>query len=174
MSHQVASYGLYPSMSALYLGAEALKAAGFRQTDISVLYSDWQGTRAFTHDADRVLADGAVAGAATGASFGALLAYLAGIGAITFPNVGPFLAAGPIASTLAAISAAGCAGGLLGSLVTMGLPERDAERYEDRLRDGELMLTVHCDDEEWADRAQVILNQTGAGHIATGPDKIAA
>ena len=166
MARNLASYGLYPSMSSLYTAAEALKAAGFRQTDISVLYSDLQGTRAFTHDSD----ESAAAGVATGATFGALIAYLAGIGAITFPGVGPFLAAGPIVSTVAAMGA----GGLLASLCRLGLPEFAARRYERRLKQGELMMTVHCDDDEWAGRANSILQQTGANDVAIAPDMAVA
>jgi hypothetical protein len=138
MARNLASYGLYPSIGALYSGAEALKAAGFRQTDISVLYPDKSETASPT-------------------SFGTLIAYLAGIGAITFPGVGPFLAAGPIASAFKGLGVA--ASGLLGSLRAIGLPEYMALRYEGRLKQGGLMMTVHCDDDEWAGRANNI--QTG-------------
>ena len=144
MARHIASYGLYPSMSALYTGAEALKAAGFRQTDISVLYPDKSG-------------------AATAPAFGELLAYLSGIGAITFPGVGPFLAAGPIANSFAELGAA--ASGLLKSLVRLGLPDYVAESYEGRLKQGGLMMTVHCDDDVWAGRANNILQETGAEQV---------
>jgi hypothetical protein len=136
-------------MAALYTGAEALKAAGFRQTDISVLYSDKRAM-------------------APNTPFARLLAYLAGIGAITFPGVGPFLAAGPISSAFSGLNVT--ARGLLTSLVGLGLPEAAAEQYEDRLKDGQLMMSVHCDDDEWAGRANDILQETGAEHVATATD----
>ena len=141
-------------MSALYSGAEALKAAGFRQTDISVLYPDKSGA------------------AAANNSFGELLAYLSGIGAITFPGVGPFLAAGPISSTFSGLGAA--ASGLLRSLVRLGLPDGVAARYEGRLKQGRLMMTVHCDDDEWAGRANDILHETGADDVEVAADQLEA
>jgi hypothetical protein len=104
---------------------------------------------------------------------GGLLGYLAGIGAITVPGIGPLLAAGPLVAALAGVGAAGAAGGLLGTLVGLGLPEYEAKRYEGRLRDGGILLSVHCDDSEWATRAKNILKQTGAEHVAAAAEKAA-
>lgn len=173
MSRNLAVFGIYPSMSALHTGVEALKTAGFRQTDISVLYSDRSGTKEFAHEAHTKAPEGAAAGAATGATVGGLLGYLAGIGALTIPGVGPFLAAGPIVAALAGIGAAGAAGGLLGALAGMGIPEYEATRFEGRLKQGGLLVSVHCDDSEWAGRAKNILKQTGAEHVAAAAEKAA-
>jgi hypothetical protein len=139
-------------MAALYTGAEALKAAGFRQTDISVLYSDRSAV-------------------GPNSPFAGLLAYLAGIGAVSFPGVGPFLAAGPLSSVFGHLGVA--ARGLLHSLVGLGLPEGQAQQYAGGLEDGRLMMSVHCDDDEWAGRASDILQQTGAEDVATAPDTAA-
>ena len=152
MARHLASYGLYPSKSALYTGAEALKAAGFRQTDISVLYSDKSAVM-------------------PNSPFTGLLSYMAGIGAISFPGVGPFLAAGPLSSVFGSLGAT--ARGLLHSLVGLGLPEPQAQQYAGRLEDGRLMMSVHCDDDVWAGRAHDILQQTGAEDVATAPDAAA-
>lgn len=173
MARNVAAFGIYPSMSALHTGVEALKAAGFRQTDISVLYSDRSGTKEFAHEAHTKAPEGAAAGAATGATVGGLLGYLAGIGALTIPGVGPFLAAGPIVAALAGVGAAGATGGLIGGLVGAGIPEYEATRYEGRLKQGGLLLSVHCDDGEWANRAKPILKETGAEHVAIAAEKAA-
>jgi hypothetical protein len=148
MTRDVSTYAIYPSMSALHTAAEKLKAAGFRHTDISVLYSD-----------------GAVASAATGATMVVVLGYLAGIGALTIPGVGPLLAAGPILAALAGMGAR-ANGGLIGALAGLGIPADEAHRYDGRLREGGILLSAHCDDTEWASRATEILNETGAEHVA--------
>jgi hypothetical protein len=173
MARNLSTYGIYPSMSALHIGAEALKAAGFRETDISVLYSEHSGSKEFAHEAHTKAPDGAAAGAATGATVGGVLGYLAGIGLLTIPGIGPFLAAGPIVAALAGIGAAGAAGGLIGALVGLGIPEYEAKRYEGRLREGGILLSAHCDDSEWAARAKNILRQSGAEHVATAAEKAA-
>jgi hypothetical protein len=149
MTRTLSTYAIYPSMTALHTGAEALKAAGFRHTDISVLYSDR-----------------AVASAATGATVCVLLGYLAGIGALTLPGVGPLLAAGPILYALAGFGTPGATGGLIDALAGLGLPQDDAQRYDGRLREGGILLTAHCDDSVWVSRATRILNETGAEHVA--------
>jgi hypothetical protein len=171
MARHLATYGIYPSMSAVHTGAEALKAQGFRQTDISLLYSDRSGSKEFAHEAHIKAPEGAAAGTATGATVGGLLGYLAGIGALTVPGIGPLLAAGPLVASLAGVGAAGGAGGLIGALAGLGIPEYEAERYEGRLKDGGILLSVHCDDSEWAGRAKSILQQTGADHVAAAAEK---
>lgn len=173
MARNQAAFGIYPTMSALHTGVEALKAAGFRQTDISVLYSDKSGTKEFAHEAHTKAPEGAAAGAATGAAVGGLLGYLAGVGALTIPGLGPFLAAGPIVTALAGVGAAGAAEGLIGALAGLGVPEYEAKRYEGRLKQGGLLLSVHCDDRGWAQKAKDILKQTGAEHVSSAAEQAA-
>ncbi len=171
MARNLSTYAIFPSMSALHTAAEALNAAGFRQSDISVLYSDKSGTKEFGHEAHSKAPEGATAGAATGATVGGVLGYLAGIGALAIPGVGPFLAAGPVVAALAGVGAAGAAGGLVGALIGLGLPEYEAKRYEGRLKEGGILLSVHCDDGEWAKTAKKILKEAGAESVATAAEK---
>jgi hypothetical protein len=128
------------------------------------MYSDKPHVRRFFPDG----AETTVAGVATGLTVGGLLGYLAGIGAITVPGFGPLLAAGPLVASLAG---AGAAGGLLAALAGLGLHEDDARRYEGRLREGGILLSVHCDDNGWVDRATSIFKETGAEHVAAAADK---
>ena len=162
MARTLATYCIYPSMIALHTAAEALKAEGFRQTDISVLYSDRCGALAAT------AVDHAVEPGAAGVIpfSGNVLAYLAGIGAVTLPDVGPLLAAGPLAGTFTGLAAGGASSTLAGALVALGLGEPEAQRYENCLKDGGILLSVHCDDGDWANRAENILTRTGAAHVA--------
>ena len=156
MSPTPAAFGLYPSTRALHFGAEALRAARFRQTDISVMYSD--GSRALqlreTAELEADVADQAPE------SLGGVLSALSGIGAIAMRNDGPFMAAGPILATLA-----GAGAGLVSALRGLGIPECLVERFEGRLKQGGLLLSVQCEDHEWVDRAQRILQDTGAEHV---------
>jgi hypothetical protein len=139
------------------MGAEALRAARFRHTDISVMYSDGEhALRLREHgSAERDVADD------DGASLGGILTTLSGIGAIEMPDDGPFMAGGPILSTLS-----GTADNLPSSLRDMGIPEAEIESFEERLRQGGLLLSVQCDDRDWSARAQAILAETGAERIA--------
>ena len=108
----------------------------------------------------------AAAGAAGGALLGGALGWM-GIGALAIPGVGPFIAAGPIMATLAGIGAGGAVGGLIGALVGMGIPEYEAKRYEGHIKEGGVLLSVHCDTSDEISRAKDLLKQTGAQDISS-------
>src|SRR6202051_236407 len=91
-----AVFGIFPSQVGVESGVEALKAAGFRNTDISVLFSENQGSKDFAHEKGTKAPEGATAGAGTGAVAGGVLGWLVGIGALSIPGLGPFIAPGPI------------------------------------------------------------------------------
>jgi hypothetical protein len=159
MTQMPSAFGLYPSTRALHFGAEALRAARFRQTDISVLYSD--GTGAF-RIRESLPVDDSVADEPP-ASIGVILTSLSGLGAFAIPNDGQYVAAGPILTTLVDSSDS-----LPGSLRGLGLPESEISPFEDRLRQGGLLLSVQCDDDDWAARARRILENTGAERVSSG------
>ena len=99
------------------------------------------------------------------------LGWLAGIGALAIPGLGPFIAAGPIMAALAGAGVGGAVGGLTGALVGMGIPEYEAKRYEGAVKDGGTLLSVHCDTSEQIDSAKQALRDTGARDIsATGEE----
>lgn len=151
------AFGLYPSSKALSFGAEALRAASFRHTDISVMFSD--GAKAFRlQELDDF--DGSILDESSD-RLGGLISALSGIRAVELQNDGPFLAAGPILATLAQAN-----DGLVESLRGLGVPEAAVECFEGRLKQGHLLLSVQCDDDEWAARARQILQETGAAHVA--------
>jgi hypothetical protein len=95
------------------------------------------------------------------------LGWLVGVGTIAIPGVGPFLAAGPIMAALAGAGVGGAAGGLAGALIGAGIPEYEAKRYEGRIRKGGILLSVHCDNSEWASKAKNILENTGADDVSS-------
>ena len=149
-----------------------LQAAGFSSNDISVLMPDKATTRDFAHKHATKAPEGAATGGTTGFIVGGALGWLAGIGALAIPGLGPFIAAGPIMAALAGAGAGGVVGGITGALIGMGIPEYEAKRYEGRVKKGGILLSVHSDDSDWAARAKRILEQTGAEDISsTGETK---
>lgn len=167
-----AVFGIYPDYVAVERAVEALKDAGYRNTDISALFPENVGTKDFAHEKGTKAPEGASAGAGTGAVLGGTLGWLAGIGSLAIPGIGPLIAAGPIVATLAGIGVGGAIGGLTGALVGMGIPEYEAKRYEGRIKSGGILLSVHADDSKWTKKAKEILERTGAQDIAsTGETK---
>jgi hypothetical protein len=162
-----AVFGIYPNYASVENGVEALKAAGFRNTDISVLFPENVGTKDFAHEKGTKAPEGAATGAGTGAVIGGGLGWLAGIGALAIPGLGPFIAAGPIMAALAGVGVGGAIGGITGALIGMGIPEYEAKRYEGRVKNGGILLSVHSDNREWTKRGKEILEHTGAEDISS-------
>jgi hypothetical protein len=162
-----AAFGIYPDQVSVSEAVESLKNAGFRNTDISVLFPENTGSKDFAHEKHTKAPEGAVAGASSGAILGGALGWLAGIGALAIPGIGPFVAAGPIVAMLSGIGVGGTVGGFTGALIGVGIPEFEAKRYEGRIRNGGILLSVHCDNSDWVKRAKDVLEHTGASDIAT-------
>jgi hypothetical protein len=162
-----AVFGIYPDYATVENGVDALKAAGYRNTDISVLFPENVGTKDFAHEKGTKAPEGAATGAGTGAVIGGGLGWLAGIGALAIPGLGPFIAAGPIMAALAGVGVGGAIGGITGALIGMGIPEYEAKRYEGRVKSGGILLSVHSDNSEWTKRAKEILEHTGAQDISS-------
>ncbi len=162
-----AVFGIYRDYAGVENAVDALKEAGYRNTDISVLFPENAGTKDFAVKKDTKAPEGAATGAGTGAVIGGGLGWLAGIGALAIPGLGPFIAAGPIVAALAGVGVGGAVGGVTGALIGMGIPEYEAKRYEGRVKEGGILLSVHSDNSEWTKKAKGILEQTGAQDIAS-------
>jgi hypothetical protein len=161
-----AVFGIYPTYDAVDAAVGALKAAGFRNTDISVLLPKNDGNKDLAHVRATKAPEGASAGAGSGALVGGTLGWLVGIGALAVPGLGPLIAAGPIVAMLAGAGAGGAVGGVTGALVGAGIPEYEAKRYEGRVRHGGILLSVHADDTQWSRKAKEILERTGAEDVS--------
>lgn len=144
---------------------EGLKAAGFPSTEISVLLPDTSGTRDFAHEQHTKMPEGATTGAFTGMGAGAILGWLAGIGTLAIPGVGPFIAAGPIMGALSGAAVGGATGGIIGALVGMGIPEYEAKQYDGKIRSGNTLISVHTDDAKEKRAAEEIYKRAGAEDI---------
>jgi hypothetical protein len=165
---QKSVYGLYQTSAQAERAVEAIVNSGrFTHADVSVLIQDRQGTRDLAHEKHTKAPEGTAVGATTGGTIGGALGLLAGIGAIAIPGVGPFIAAGPIMATLAGLGLGGTVGGLLGALTGLGIPEYEAKRYEGRIQQGGVLLSVHCDTSDEITLAKDLLKRTGAEDIST-------
>ena len=168
---KTAVFGLYPSVERAERAVDELVTARFDNADVSVLMADTQGSKDFAHEKQTKAPEGVTTGVTAGGTIGGTLGLLAGIGALAIPGVGPFIAAGPIMGALAGVGVGGAVGGLVGALVGMGIPEYEAKRYEGRLKEGGVLLSVHCDTSEEITRAKEILKRTGANDIASADEE---
>lgn len=76
--------------------------------------------------------------------------------------------------TLAGLGVGAATGGLIGALVGMGIPEYEAKRYEGRVKEGSILVSVHCDNADWVGKAKEILGRVGAEDIASAGEKAAS
>jgi hypothetical protein len=148
-----------------------LKMEGFSNNDISVLFPDKSGTKDFAHEQHTKAPEGATTGGAVGLGVGAVLGWLAGIGSLVIPGVGPFIAAGPIMGALGGAAAGGATGGIIGALVGMGIPEYEAKQYEGKVRGGNILISVHTDDANERARVKDIFKQANAEDISTSGEE---
>jgi hypothetical protein len=166
-----AVFGIFRDRPHAEEAVDKLLADGFRKEDISVLFPDNRGSKEFAHEKHTKAPEGTTTGVATGGVVGGTLGLLAGIGALAIPGVGPFIAAGPIMGALAGLGVGGAVGGIIGALVGMGIPEYEAKRYEGRIRQGGVLLSVHCDSSDWVGRAKDLLKTVGAQDIASAGEE---
>jgi hypothetical protein len=168
---KTAVFGIYSSAAQAERAVDALVLERFSNADVSVLMPDSQSSKEFAHEKHTKAPEGTTTGVAAGGTIGGTLGLLAGIGALAIPGVGPFIAAGPIMGALAGIGVGGAVGGLVGALVGMGIPEYEAKRYEGRVKNGGVLLSVHCDTSDEITRAKEVLKRTGAEDIASAGEE---
>src|SRR6202521_182981 len=167
-SKKVGVFGIYSTRTAVENATDSLVRAGFPTSVISVLLPESPGgpKEMGTEKATKA-PEGAAAGVATGGVIGGTLGLLAGIGMLAIPGLGPFIAAGPIMGALSRLGGGGGVGGLICAPVGMGIPEYEAKRYEGRIKEGGVLLSVHCDTSDEITRAKDLLKQTGAQDISS-------
>src|SRR4030088_590805 len=144
-----------------------IRRAGFSDDDISVLFPDKGSTRDFAHKKETKMPEGATAGAGAGGAVGATIGLLAGIGSLAIPGLGPFIAAGPIMAALSGGAIGAGVGGLTGALVGLGIPEYEAKRYEGKVKEGGILISVHSENNDETNRAKDIFKEAGARDISS-------
>jgi hypothetical protein len=167
MARNTSVIGIYADRTTASDAVDVLHRAGYRATDIAVLSSDNQGSKDFAHERHTKAPKGAATGAAAGAVVGAALAWLVSIQAVTIQGLGPLVAAGPVLAALAGGGAGGALGWIAGLLAGLRLPEYVAKRYAGRIRRGGILLSVHCDSQQWCEQAKKTLRDTGARDISS-------
>ena len=163
-SRNKAVFGIYGTAEQAERTVNALIQDGFLSEDVSVLMPDQRSTREFAHHKETKAPEGTAAGVTAGGL----------VGTLAIPGVGPLLAAGPIVAGLAGLGAGGAVGGLIGALAGMGIPEYEARRYEGRVKDGGILLSVHCETPGDILRAREILTETGAVDISSSTESSGA
>jgi len=167
-----AVFGIFSTKEQVETAVTEMEREGFRHADISVLFPHNEGSKDFALERGTKAPEGVAAGATSGAVIGGALGWLAGIGMLAIPGLGPFVAAGPIMALLSGAGVGATVGGVAGALIGMGMPEYVATRYEGRIKGGCILLSVHADDSTWIQKAKTILKRTGADDIAsTGETK---
>ena len=143
-----------------------LQAAGFNDNDISVLFSDAATSRDFAHEKHTKAPEGATTGVGAGGVLGGALGWMVGIGSLAIPGVGPFIAAGPIMAALGGAAIGAAVGGITGALIGMGIPEYEAKRFEGKVKNGNVLLSVHTEDGNEVSRVEKIYKDNGAEDIS--------
>ncbi|TVQ01760.1 MAG: hypothetical protein EA381_04570 [Planctomycetaceae bacterium] len=144
-----------------------LQTAGFSGDNISVLLADKQGTRDLEIEHNTKTPEGAATGAGGGAVLGGALGWIAGIGALAIPGIGPFIAAGPILAALSGAAIGGAVGGLTGALIGMGMSEFEAKEYEGKVKAGNALISIHTDNSHDTERATDICERAGVSDVTT-------
>lgn len=134
--------GLFRSQPQAERAIRDLKDAGFADDQIGVVMQDPEQQQQLSEKTSTKTGEGAATGAVSGGVLGGVLGLLAGVGALVIPGIGPIIAGGALASTLAGAGIGAAAGGLLGALAGMGIPEEEARYYERGVLEGGILVTV--------------------------------
>jgi hypothetical protein len=159
--------GIVNSLAATETIVDRLRVAGFTGDNISVLMPDKSGTKDFAHEHATKAPEGTTAGVGIGGLAGGTVGYLAGIGALTIPGIGPLVAAGPIMAALSGAAVGGAVGGITGALIGMGIPEFEAKQYAGKVKEGKILVSVHTTNRDQVQTAKAVLNEAGATDVST-------
>lgn len=164
--HDQAVFCIVPSRERAITIVNKLRNSGFRHNEISLLMAGSQENSDITVEGESKAPEGASAGAGAGAILGGALGWMAGIGALAIPGLGPFIAAGPIMAALGGAAIGGATGQIAGGLIGMGFSEYEAKQYENKLRDGNALISVRVENSDEVQRAKDIFQDAHAEHIS--------
>ena len=174
MTSNLSVFGIYSSRESAENAVDRLVAERFCSEQISVLLQDNVSGKTIVGERPLRSPEGAATrGAVAGGVIGGALGLLAHIGVLAIPGLGPLVAAGPVIAALTGIGSGGFLGGMIGALVGIGVPEYQAKRYENRIREGGILVSVQCNDSSCLTKAKTVLNQTGADDVASSVEAVA-
>jgi hypothetical protein len=166
---------LAPSDAIAHKIVDRIRIEGIPSNSVSVLFPDKSTTKDFAHEKHTKAPEGATAGVTTGGVLGGALGWLVGIGSLAIPGVGPFIAAGPILAALSGAAIGATVGGITGTLIGLGFPEFEAKRYEGKIKDGRILISVEASDGKAVSLIKDIFKQEGGEDIAAvGESKVPA
>jgi uncharacterized membrane protein len=58
-------------------------------------------------------------------------------------------------------------GGLAGALIGLGIPEYEAKRYEGKVKEGGILVSVHADNRDEVKRAKDLFKEAGAHDVSS-------
>lgn len=143
-----------------------LQASGFSNNQVSALFPEGGKVKNLVLEKHSKAPEGAAAGGGTGGVIGGVLGWLVGIGSLAIPGIGPFIAAGPILAALSGAAVGAAAGGMIGSLVGLGVTEVEAKQYEKKLKEGQILISIHAKNPEEVEKARKIFSESGASDIS--------
>ena len=167
-------YGVYADRKAAEKTVDRLRNEGFNSKDVSVVFPDPEMSQEFAVEKHTKAPEGAMTGGGSGLVIGGALGWLVGIGTLAIPGAGPLIAAGPIVAALTGAGVLGAAGGIVGALVGLGLPELEAKRYEEEIKRGRILVSVHCDSVGIAHKARKVLEDAGGRAVFLSGEERAA
>ena len=163
---ETAVFGVFQEVSGVKRAAMALKDAKYRSAAVSVLFPDRRSGTDSAPEKQRRTSKGLTIGTGLGMVIGGVFGWLTGSGACTIARLNSFAAAGPIAATVVGVEAGAVVGGILGGLIHLSIQEHRAKRHEEHRKSGGFLLSVHCDNREWAQLAEIILKNAGAHAVS--------
>ncbi|MBE9019550.1 signal transduction histidine kinase LytS [Chroococcidiopsis sp. CCALA 051] len=151
--------GTFSSRNEAEAALNGLRESGFSMDKVSLLAKDADRNEAISgvdvRDRDELkrnrteaergnteAQEGAGIGAVTGTALGGIGGLLVGLEALVIPGVGPFLAGGTIAATLAGAGIGAAGGAIVGALTGLGIPEEDAKAYDKRISQGDYLVIL--------------------------------
>lgn len=149
---------------------QRLQVNGFGSSDISVLHTDTTSEHDIETEHGNKASEGMAKGAATGGIAGGAIALLAGLGVLAIPGLGAFIAAGPLMAAISGLAIGAATGGIVGGLIGFGLPETEAQRYADKVKRGNYLISAHAAGTTQIQRAREIFEVEQAGDISIVDD----
>ena len=150
---------VFDSWASASQAVDGLRAEGFRDEQVGILSLDRKtgDVRQNNVRNGEIVDDGekVASGVATGAALGGATGLLAALASLAIPGVGPIIAGGVLGTTLAGAGIGAAAGGLIGALTSLGFSEEDARYYEEGIRGGGTLVTVH-DNARTADATRIL------------------
>ena len=153
MAVSSAVFGIFSDRISTEVAIETLRAAGFRTTDVLALFPDEIPTKKFSRKKRRDAFRRVATGGGAGVVVGGVLEWVVGAGVSTLAGLG-------------AMISMGAGGGFIGAWSARRTANYET-RYEGRVRRGDILISVLCDDLHWARKAREILKRAGGDDVTS-------